>query len=88
MAPTDGHSRDTTQSPQIAPHPTPSPSPPSVPLPAFDVPSLDDVKNGAAELLATTSKSLPILQQQSERKLCVRHQRMADEGTSLKLQQV
>jgi hypothetical protein len=31
---------------------------------------------------------LPIMQQSSPRKLCVRHQRMADEGMNVKLQQV
>lgn len=32
--------------------------------------------------------ALPTWQQPPPRKLCVRHQRMADEGTNLKLQQV
>lgn len=73
--------------PAIHLHPTPSPSPPPVPLPAFDVPSHDDVKNGAVEL-PPKARAVSTAQQQPARRVCARHQRMADEGTSLKLQQV
>ncbi|KAF8589938.1 WD40 repeat-like protein [Ramaria rubella] len=81
MSVEDARHRDTL----AAVHPTPSPSPPPVPLPAFDVPSHDEVKNGAAGLPAKTSETAALTQ--PARKLCVRHQRMADEGTSQKLQQ-
>jgi F-box and WD-40 domain protein MET30 len=67
---------------------TPSPSLPPVPLLAFDAPSHDDVKNGAVALPPSTSETISTAQQQPARRLCARHQRMADEGTSLKLQQV
>jgi F-box/WD-40 domain protein MET30 len=40
------------------------------------------------ETLAESSEEQNALAQPPARKLCVRHQRMADEGTNLKLQQV
>ena len=88
MTTPDGHSSDTILGSQNPGHPTPSPSPPPVPLPAFDVPSHDEVKNGAIELPLKTSETASPAQQQPARRLCDRHQRMADEGTSQKLQMV
>ncbi|KAF8502441.1 WD40-repeat-containing domain protein [Gautieria morchelliformis] len=90
MTPTDGAPSDTsqpTQSEALIPYPTPSPPSPSLPLPVFDTPSHDDVKKGAVELPPKGSDTISPEKQQPARKLCVRHQRMADEGTSLKLQQ-
>jgi F-box and WD-40 domain protein MET30 len=69
--------------------PTPSPSPPPVPQPAFDVLSHDEVHATSPEQFKDVPEpSYTPLVQPPPRKLCVRHQRMADEGTSLKLQQV
>ncbi len=47
--------------------------------------NVEDHDHGAQE---TESGSPPPSQQPPARKLCVRHQRMADEGTNLKLQHV
>jgi F-box and WD-40 domain protein MET30 len=91
MTLTDGLPGDTiqpTQSEATIPYPTPSPPSPLLPLPVFDTPSHDEVKKGAVELPPKTSDTVSTGVQQPARKLCVRHQRMADEGTSLKLQQV
>jgi F-box and WD-40 domain protein MET30 len=38
--------------------------------------------------ITSASSSMPDSKLSNPRKLCVRHQRMADEGTNLKLQQV
>lgn len=47
----------------------------------------DPVDITSSSLLSSSSVSQPVLDS-NPRKLCVRHQRMADEGTNLKLQQV
>jgi F-box and WD-40 domain protein MET30 len=78
-------------------HPSPSQSD-HLPLPVVDLPSPDPVgvdeieralsieeKAGDKEP-AQNSASFP--ETAKARKLCVRHQRMADEGTNLKLQEV
>jgi F-box/WD-40 domain protein MET30 len=50
---------------------------------------LDDAENiTSSSKVEQDSGSPPPSEQLSPRKLCVRHQRMADEGTNLKLQQV
>jgi F-box and WD-40 domain protein MET30 len=61
-----------------------SPSPPSM----FEVTEEMDTEK-EQETLPDTSEgqSTPAPSQPPARKLCVRHQRMADEGTNLKLQQ-
>ncbi len=71
---------------------SPSPAlPPTPPVTAFRAPITDnasqtvDSKSGGSEYLTVhESRIAP----PPGRKLCVRHQRMADEGTNLKLQQV
>ncbi|KAH9932166.1 WD40-repeat-containing domain protein [Amylocystis lapponica] len=84
---------DTLPPPRLAsessrpPSPTPPPTPP---LTAFKAPIVDNSPLAMdsrlqAHLHARTDVSEP--SQVPARKLCVRHQRMADEGTNLKLQQ-
>jgi len=76
----------------VSASPVPRARSPTPPMPAFEAPIVD---NSALQLLTKTA-SLPIEARKSTadyiqppaRKLCVRHQRMADEGTNLKLQQV
>ena len=61
-----------------------SPSPPS----AFEVTGEMDTEKQRETLPDTSEEqSAPAPSQPPARKLCVRHQRMADEGTNLKLQQ-
>ena len=67
--------------------PTPTPSPPPLPRPAFDVLLHDEVATSSPDNAEDHSVLTPIPPQPG-RKLCVRHQRMADEGTSQKLQAV
>ncbi|RDX45489.1 WD40 repeat-like protein [Lentinus brumalis] len=94
---------DTLPAPRLAsakscsrsPSPAPPPSPPSVTT--FDAPILagDADPSEIAALSSTSTPSAsastkeegPMPLQPPARKLCVRHQRMADEGTNLKLQQ-
>ncbi|OBZ75057.1 putative E3 ubiquitin ligase complex SCF subunit sconB [Grifola frondosa] len=71
---------------------SPSPSLPlTPPVTAFDAPILDNsslpMEPSKSEAIAQEKGSSGQLQQPPARKLCVRHQRMADEGTNLKLQQ-
>ncbi|KIJ29891.1 hypothetical protein M422DRAFT_268674, partial [Sphaerobolus stellatus SS14] len=67
--------------------PTPTPSPPPVPRPAFNVLSRDEVATTPLKELGPVGESVPTPKSaQPARKLCVRHQRMADEGISQKLQ--
>jgi len=103
-APASGSSSylcDTLPAPRLAsPGRSPSPAPiPTPPVTAFQAPILDE----ANATLITDSNPLDSLDSDvtgkgkgkekevkavPARKLCVRHQRMADEGTNLKLQQV
>ncbi|KAF8510226.1 WD40 repeat-like protein [Hysterangium stoloniferum] len=64
-------------------HTTHSTSPPPLPHRAFDVLSHDEVKNGTTGFPV---KQPPQAQQPAARKLCVRHQRMADQNISATLQ--
>lgn len=95
ISPSSGYVCDTIPPARIAhkvssrsPSPIPPPTPP---VTAFQAPitdsgllSLDVKPSVAAARVASTSQIAP----PPGRKLCVRHQRMADEGTNLKLQQV
>ncbi|KAI0747708.1 WD40 repeat-like protein [Daedaleopsis nitida] len=77
--------------------PSPSPPPSPAPVTTFDAPIIvtDPEPSGLSQM--STSNALnasptlreesPVPTQPPARKLCVRHQRMADEGTNLKLQQ-
>lgn len=68
--------------------PDQNPRSPTPPVSAFQAPIVD---NSALQLLTkpvTPSQAIADYIQPPARKLCVRHQRMADEGTNLKLQQV
>ena|ERR1700722_6872721 len=63
----------------------------SPPLAEFDIPTVEDVAvDVAVEVIKpeTVEKEIPSAAAPPARRLCVRHQRMADEGTNLKLQQV
>ncbi|KAJ8489144.1 hypothetical protein ONZ51_g3141 [Trametes cubensis] len=51
-------------------------------------PPLQQQAQTAASSVASSSKDAEVPSQPPARKLCVRHQRMADEGTNLKLQQL
>ncbi|KAI0730379.1 WD40 repeat-like protein [Fomitopsis betulina] len=67
--------------------PDQNPRSPTPPVSAFQAPIVD---NSALQLLTkpvTPSQAIADYIQPPARKLCVRHQRMADEGTNLKLQQ-
>lgn len=67
-----------------------SPAPP--PITVFDTPIVDNASLATelkdAENHTEHDSNHPTQPQPPARKLCARHQRMADEGTNLKLQQV
>ena len=72
--------------------PVPRARSPTPPVPAFEAPIVDNsalqlVTKPAVPPQATAPPPADYIQPPA-RKLCVRHQRMADEGTNLKLQQV
>ena len=72
--------------------PVPRARSPTPPVPAFEAPIVDNsalqlVTKPVAPPQATVPPPADYIQPPA-RKLCVRHQRMADEGTNLKLQQV
>lgn len=77
--------RQTSRSPSPLPPPTP-------PVTAFAAPITDSMPT-AVDFLPSQTAGAPTagtsqIAPPPGRKLCVRHQRMADEGTNLKLQQV
>ncbi|KAI8998966.1 WD40-repeat-containing domain protein, partial [Trametes punicea] len=92
---------DKSRSRSRSPTPSPQPSPP-VTVTTFDAPILvpdstqdppEQLAKSLPPMQASASSSVPevktaeVPSQPPARKLCVRHQRMADEGTNLKLQQ-
>ncbi|EKM55845.1 uncharacterized protein PHACADRAFT_195900 [Phanerochaete carnosa HHB-10118-sp] len=94
LSSSNGYVCDTIPAPKLAKAPasrSPSPSPPSTPpIAAFEAPilaseSLDS--NRKVEQIHHVPAYSSQLTAPPGRKLCVRHQRMADEGTNLKLQQ-
>lgn len=97
LAQPTGYVCDTIPPAKLAKAPTlrsrsPSPvSPSTPPVSAFEAPILD---TSSLDAKTTTEGVHHVPKNSSElapppgRKLCVRHQRMADEGTNLKLQQV
>ncbi|TDL27201.1 WD40 repeat-like protein [Rickenella mellea] len=67
---------------------TRSPSPPQIEPPlAFDVPTAEEVQAADKPTIPASMPNDDELPQPPARKLCVRHLRMADEGTTAKLQQ-
>ncbi|KAI0073400.1 WD40 repeat-like protein [Panus rudis PR-1116 ss-1] len=92
---------DTIPAPRLASSSSRSPSPPTIvspPVTAFQAPILDNAvlrleekKREDEERKSSGHNKVPPMTppstQPTPRKLCVRHQRMADEGTNLKLQQ-
>lgn len=62
------------------------PDSPSPPVTTFDLPSIDVQPDEPSSQDSQPAVELDV--QPPARKLCVRHQRMAHEGTNLKLQQV
>ncbi|KAI0933689.1 hypothetical protein AcW1_005452 [Taiwanofungus camphoratus] len=85
---------DTLPPARIAPESSsrsPSPMPlPTPPVTAFDAPIIDNSSLAMVTKPETPQEEIPRPPEQLQppaRKLCVRHQRMADEGTNLKLQQ-
>lgn len=61
---------------------------PQVTTMVFETSGLNDFGGSDHSSEQDPTELLPIMQQPSPRKLCVRHQRMADEGMNVKLQQV
>ncbi len=61
---------------------------PQVTTIVFETSGLNDFGGSDHSSEQDPTELLPIMQQPSPRKLCVRHQRMADEGMNVKLQQV
>jgi F-box/WD-40 domain protein MET30 len=91
---TAGYVCDTLPTPRFAGSRSPTPVPPSAPdsapapdnVPIVDPATLKVVEHGGDPVLLTDEPDLSFAP--PGRKLCVRHQRMADEGTNLKLQHV
>lgn len=84
---------DTIPAARLASDPQPAHSPAmsvsDLPTNLGDALVLDDAENiTSSSKVEQDAGSPPPPEQVSPRKLCVRHQRMADEGTNLKLQQV
>lgn len=71
-----------------SPSPSPTPMFEDSVTSAFDVPTVEEVRDDDKSADPPMSSKFETEPQPPARKLCVRHQRMADEGTNLKLQQV
>ncbi|GJE97945.1 WD40 repeat domain-containing protein [Phanerochaete sordida] len=91
----NGYVCDTIPAPKLAKAPasrSPSPVPPATPpIAAFEAPILAPQSSASMRKSSEEIHHVPAYASQLTpppgRKLCVRHQRMADEGTNLKLQQ-